>query len=130
MKTKKKNENFYESSTHMPVSLSSIYNINHKNVQKYGDEISNVKSKQSFVLSSNIQHENIPKQRPEISSLSAVIEYDEIPNDKENYNGNFSNETISFKCSLPLPLLCFTLDRIYMKMLRNYIISNLISNSF
>ncbi|CAG9536223.1 unnamed protein product [Cercopithifilaria johnstoni] len=94
MKTKK-DENFHKTSTHMPIpinnapSLSSIINNVDHNMQKYANKISNVKSKQSFIVSSNIQHENIPRKHPQISPLSTVTDYDEmLPNDEGNYNMN------------------------------------------
>uniref|UniRef100_A0A0R3RKD7 Col_cuticle_N domain-containing protein n=1 Tax=Elaeophora elaphi TaxID=1147741 RepID=A0A0R3RKD7_9BILA len=93
MKPKKWGENFHETSTNMPALindapslLSTIDYIDHS-MQKYANEISNIKSK-SIIKQSNIQHENILKKPSQISPLSALIEYDEIPNDRENDEGD------------------------------------------
>lgn len=82
-KTKKRGERFHDSSTHLP---TIIHTIDH-NMQKYPSEISNVKSKQSF-----IEPSNIPQKRSQILTLSTIIEDDKMPNNRENEEGNYHKD--------------------------------------
>ncbi|VDM95345.1 unnamed protein product, partial [Onchocerca ochengi] len=90
MKRKKeKNIKLHESSTYTSVITDDVSN-----------EISNVKSKQPFILSPKIQFDNMPQQLPAMSSQSTIIEYDEAMNDEENDNKDSLNEKIKTSISI------------------------------